>query len=450
MSNQEISQLTPHNSYFTGVDMKLVFRFLSFVALVAALAACSPFGDDNTPPPSPLVNFNATAAYLPLWSANVGKGDDDNYLRFAVASDQGRLFTTDVNGNVLATNAVDGKRIWRTQLNKAITSGVGMGAGLVFVGDNTGALYALDEHTGNLRWQVTLENQALATPEAQNNVVLVKTVDDEVYALNAQNGKTLWTFANAAPQMILRFGSTPKIAGDKVVIGTADGKVFVLSLADGTILWQQQLATPQGTTEAQQMVDVDVNPVMEEGNIYIATYQGNIASLQLDTGVTNWQKNLSSYTGIALGKDNLFITDANSHIWMFSKADGSVTWQQDELAYRDITAPALSDQYVIVGDAEGYLHVLSRSTGQFALRIPVGQTEPKNNQNPKNLQSSILSAPIVEGDKVYVLTRTGQLFAYQIVPLGTKDALHSQTPSHWADFWPVLIGTGLAIAAPFM
>jgi outer membrane protein assembly factor BamB len=376
-------------------------NLLILFPLILLLAACSRFGTDNTPTPAALPSFKPTAVLTKQWDANVGGVNEDNYLRFAIALDQNHLFTTDDEGMVTAREANTGKRLWRKDLSTSTTSGVAAGNGLVLVMDNKAELYALNAQKGNVLWQVTLPNQALAVPTIGTNIILVKTVDDQVIALDASTGKTRWVFASGTPQLILRFGSSPVITGDKVLVGSASGKLFLLTLADGTILWEQPIAIPNGATEVQQMVDIDLNPVVVKGMVYVATYQGNIAALQLSTGVMSWHKEFSSFTGIALAGEQLFATDANSHLWLFRTSDGVVQWKQDKLEHRNVTAPALTDNYVAVADGLGYLHVLSRSTGEFAAQAKVSD-------------DAIIAAPITQGNTIYVLTRSGKLAAYSI------------------------------------
>jgi len=57
-------------------------------------------------------------------------------------------------------------------------------------------------------------------------------------------------------------------------------------------------------------------------------------------------------------------------------------------------------RYVVVGDAEGYLHWLGRTDGHFAAREKVG--------------AGMYSAPIVENGVLYALTNGGTLVAYRL------------------------------------
>ena len=44
-------------------------------------------------------------------------------------------------------------------------------------------------------------------------------------------------------------------------------------------------------------------------------------------------------------------------------------WKQDKLLYRRLTAPVVFDRNIVVGDVEGYLHVLSPVDGTLIGRV---------------------------------------------------------------------------------
>jgi outer membrane protein assembly factor BamB len=130
----------------------------------------------------------------------------------------------------------------------------------------------------------------------------------------------------------------------------------------------------------------------------VATYRGKIASLDWLSGKTLWTHEISSYTGMIADSNAIYISDANSYIWSFGADNGLVNWRQTQLEARTLSAPALIGNYVVVGDAEGYLHWLSKSDGHFVSRVKVG--------------SGVYAAPLVENRILYVLTNAGNLSAY--------------------------------------
>jgi outer membrane protein assembly factor BamB len=281
-----------------------------------------------------------------------------------------------------------------------------VGEGLALVGDEHGEIYALNTANGKIRWQQNVGQQVLALPTISNSITIVKTISDTVIALSTKTGQILWNYNVGAPTMILRGGSKPSIAGDSVITGFANGKMASLSLNQGNLNWMQTIATPQGVFEVQRMVDIDVAPIVKDMVIYDATYQGNLAAIELGSGQMIWNHKMSAYTGIALSNIGLYVTDANSEVWSFQADNGGVNWHQVALKGRQITAPALVssyfDDYLIVGDDNGYLHWLSQRSGEFVARERLSW-EP------------IRAVPVVKNGLIYVLDARGYIAAYKII-----------------------------------
>jgi outer membrane protein assembly factor BamB len=51
---------------------------------------------------------------------------------------------------------------------------------------------------------------------------------------------------------------------------------------------------------------------------------------------------------------------------------GVEMWNQDVLSRRRLSAPAVTGNYVLVGDYDGYVHVLDASTGALVAREKLG------------------------------------------------------------------------------
>lgn len=381
--------------------MKIV-KLISLTLAAIVLTACHPFGTSNLETPSPLPTFTPTAQVQELWSESVGNGTNSLGLRFAIGYSDGLLYTTDAGGDVQATDAKTGDKVWNVSVGEDVTSGASAGNGIVIVGTDMGHAIALDAKTGQQKWDADVGNQMLAPAQIANNIVILKTVADTLIALDASSGRQLWNFVNDAPTLILRLGSTPQIAGNNVYVGFASGRLSALGLQMGDILWQQQIALPRGANAVQQMVDIDADPVLQSDRLYTATYQGNIAALGLSDGRTIWSHSISTYTGLVADQSAVYVTDAKGYVWAFSASDGRVIWRQKKLRARVLTAPSLMANYIVVADAEGYLHWIDTQTGQFAARAMVADNEV------------ISSQPLVVGNQVFVLTDAGHLKAYQL------------------------------------
>jgi outer membrane protein assembly factor BamB len=378
-----------------------ILKNIFVCTLAASLCACSFFDKDNTPEPAKLVSFRPEATVQSSWKKNPNSGVGKEYLKLVPAATDTAIYTASTDGTVSANDKTNGKTLWSVGTGVHISAGPAVGEGLVLVGSREGDLIALYQADGRLAWKAVASSEILAAPAIDNNIALVKSINGTLSAFSAQDGHSLWQYHQTEPTLILRSASTPQVSHNTIIVGFANGDLANLTLKGGNMLWQQPLAIPQGSFAIQRMIDVDADPIINRSKVIAATYQGRIASLELATGKEIWNHDISSYTGMTIDNEKVYVTDAKSHVWALDLNTGSVDWQQIQLESRNITAPVLMKNYIVVGDMEGYLHWLSKTDGHFIARTKVSQ-------------SGILAAPIVDHTILYVVTMDGHLAAYSV------------------------------------
>jgi len=383
------------------ISMKKTKKVFMLGALSAALAGCGFFDTDNTPPPTPLKNFSSEKNAHTLWSTRVGWGVGTDYLKLGPYVSEKAVFAANRDGTIIATDKMTGNKLWITYTNVRISAGPTAQEGLVIIGSREGDVIALNQQDGKIAWQVKVSTEVLAAPAISDGTVIIKAIDGKVVALSLKDGHTLWNYKEAEPALILRAASTPQISHNNVVIGFANGSLAKLSLQDGGLLWKENLAYPEGIFAIQRMIDIDANPVIFNNRLYAAGYQGKVAAIDLSSGKSFWTQDVSSYSGIAVDETQVYVSNAKSDLTAFSAESGASAWRQAKLEDRNITGPAMMDNYLVVGDEQGYLHWINKQDGRFIARIKVGG-------------EGILSTPIVNNNVVYVLTRDGHLAAYTL------------------------------------
>jgi outer membrane protein assembly factor BamB len=380
---------------------KLTKKFI-IAGLSSLLCACGSFFDkDNTPTPVELVKFTPEAKVHTLWNVSTGWGSGEDYFTYVPAVTSKAIYTASKNGKVTATHKVTGKKFWQVDIDMPISAGPAANEEMVVVGSRDGEVIALNSLNGKTLWKTQASSEILATPALGRGVVLVKAIDGKLSAFSADNGHVLWQYQQTEPSLILRAASSPQISNESVVSGFANGNLAKLTLRNGNLLWEQPVASPSGSFAVQRMIDIDANPIIFGNRVYTATYQGRIAALDLATGQIIWTHDLSSYTGLAVDNEHVYVTDAKSYVWAFNKNSGKVEWQQTALEARNLSGPALLGRALIVGDADGYLHWLNKNDGHFIARNRVDL-------------SGVFAAPVAENAIVYVVTKDGQLAAFSL------------------------------------
>ena len=359
-------------------------------------------GEDNSEPPTELGSFVESTQLNRVWSQNVGKGTDELFIKLVPAVLDDRIFIADTRGNVAGMYADTGRNIWQNKSKLSITGGPGADNDLVMVGTSEGEVLCLSAETGEELWRSRVSSEILSSPKESDGVVVIRTIDGKVFALDATDGKRLWIYDRTVPSLTLRGTSTPVIANGLIIAGFDGGRLTALELKTGKLIWETKVAVSTGRSELERMVDIDAQPLIAGDTIYVTTFQANVSALALDSGTILWQRDISSHSELAADESNLYVTEDIGHVWAIDRFSGTSVWKQEKLAHRKVTGPAVLGDRVIVGDLEGYLHWLDKSTGAISGRVQIDDLP-------------ILTQPITSNQTLFAYSSGGTLAAFTYV-----------------------------------
>lgn len=348
--------------------------FFAAWACAVWLGAC--VGAPPREEPTPLVEFSPQLEVEEVWSLSVGSlaglGDD----RLAPALVDGTLYLADSRGQVLALEAATGRRLWEVELEASVTGATAAGAGLVVVGTKSGEVIGLDAASGQTRWKARVSSEVLAPPAVAPGTVVVQTIDGKLFGLAAEDGRRRWFYEQSEPALSLRGTASPQVVRGYVLAGFANGKVVALHWRDGRPAGEFVVAEPRGRNEIERLVDVDATPIVRDDALYAASFQGKVVAVDLSGGRLSWAREASVYTGLETDEQRVFYSDERGDVVALDRRSGATLWRQDKLRARHPSAPAVMDDYVVVGDFEGYVHWLAREDGRFAARYRLGGSGP--------------------------------------------------------------------------
>jgi outer membrane protein assembly factor BamB len=209
----------------------------------------------------------------------------------------------------------------------------------------------------------------LSVPQVAAGVVIVRSGDGRIAALDAADGKRLWLYERSTPALVVRSHAGISVQRGVAFAGFAGGKLVALKISDGSVLWEVSVSQPHGNTELERISDITSDPVVDDEQVCAIAFQGRVACFNVAQGSPLWNRDISSDKGMMLLRKYLYISDAKGSVIALDKTSGSTVWKNDQLSLRDIAAPLVSEKLVVVGDYEGYLHGLNREDGSMAARI---------------------------------------------------------------------------------
>lgn len=378
-------------------------RLFSLLFFSLFLSGCGFFsGDDNSIPPTELEDFTESAQVSTLWNKDVGVGVDEVMVNLTPLIIDNEIFTVDREGEVTALDLTTGSIKWQVELDMLITGGIGGGEGLLIVGNTVGEIIVLNAHDGSVKWQKQMSSVMLSAPLIIDGTLLVRTGDGSIFALGTESGEQLWVYDRGVPVLTLRGNSSSLLGGRELIFtGFDSGKITAVVIKDGRLFWEVSAAIPAGRTDLERLVDIDGGMILMGRILYAVTYQGKLVAINAMEGKLVWSKEMSSYAGIAADERQVYVTDSDSNVWAVDRFTGSKLWKQDKLAYRKLTAPVSVGEYLLVGDYDGYVHVLSQLDGSIVGRDRVDS-------------DGFFVQPQISADVIYIYGNGGQLSALRV------------------------------------
>jgi outer membrane protein assembly factor BamB len=410
------------------VKVKIVKQSFLFLLLASSvlLSSCTTisnwFYDDEELEIRRLKPIEAQFTPTETWSVELGAGIGKFYSKLSPAVAYDKVFAANRQGIVRAYDQATGKKVWSkdfaTYDEEGVTSGIsklwsnGVSAKIaggvsvayetVFFGTENGDVIALDANTGEQKWITRVKGEVLAAPAIDAGIVLINTGSGFIFALNADSGEEVWSSESDVPPLSLRGVSSPTAVNGGAIIGTATGKLIVNILETGQTAWEQVISAATGVTELERIVDIDSEPLVAAGNVYVISYDGTLAAVELRTGRVIWKREYKSYRRMSLSGSTLYLVDVNSNLYALDSRNGVELWSQGALKKRLLTGVTAVGEYLVAGDKFGYLHWFDQADGKIVARLEVGGDDE---------DGSIYHSPVVDGDTLYTQTRDGKLVA---------------------------------------
>ena len=183
--------------------------------------------------------------------------------------------------------------------------------------------------------------------------------------------------------------------------GFSGGRLVAVSTNSGQLVWEGSVALPRGATELERMADVVGAPVAQGKLLCAGSFQGRVTCFDVTRGAAVWGRDLSTSVGIDTDSSQVFATDERGVVHALDIETGASLWKQDGLVLRGTGRPLVLEDHVVVGDSEGWIHVMDKKDGRIVGRIKT--------------DGSAIQAPLERtGDGLIALTRDGGLFSLKL------------------------------------
>ncbi|MGR6872561.1 outer membrane protein assembly factor BamB [Pseudomonas sp. HK3] len=399
---------------------------LLFVLLLVSLAACSSNDkkEQEDLGPKALQGIDEEIQLSQLWRHQVGNGMGKAYARLQPVIDGGFIYVASANGLVEALSLESGNLVWKQNVDAEITAAVAVHDGKGYVATANGDVIALNTIDGKEIWRKNIKSEVLSVPVVQGDDIALQTVDGKLHVIDAENGKSRWSYDSNLPNLSLRGTSQPIFHGGSVIAGFASGKVVGLNTKNGMVLWQERIGIPAGRSELERLVDVDGRLLVKDDTLFVAGYQGHVMAIDLRNGKAMWKREASSYHGPLNGLGNIYLVSADDHIVAIDDQSTNEVWLQADLEARQLSEPVLFANHIAVTDFEGYIHLIKQLDGTIVGRdqlvrpplpwVRTGSYGIKHPSRQFDYDDGIRTRLLAQGDYLVAISNSGYLSVFKL------------------------------------
>ena len=363
-----------------------------------------------------------------VWRVRAGDGsNNDRRVNARPVIAEGVVFAIDAAGRITAHSLQNGDEVWATRLrgverearadrlipfmgrgDRVLTFGgaISWDAGRLFAHSGGKFIVALDAATGEEVWRQTALTPFHSAPTVADGRVYVTTDDNELFALNAQDGEVLWTHRSISETARLITAPSPAVLGETVIAPFTSGEIVALRAQNGTVLWSDSLTRTGGLTPLSSINDIAASPVILGDRVYALSHSGIMAAFDLRTGEQVWSLPAGGLHAPALVGDYLFVVTVEAQVAAIDRDTGAVRWITQLPAFRNErrrrnrvswAGPVLAGDRLVLANSEGELVLLDPVNGER-----LGE---------RSLGDPVFIAPVIADETVVVLTDQGRLIA---------------------------------------
>ena len=260
--------------------------------------------------------------------------------------------------------------------------------GVLYVANVDGDLFALEADSGKTAWKVETGLAVTAGPGVADGLLALGTGEGQLVVFDAETGEELWR-KDLSSEIL----AVPAIGDGVVVVHTGDGKLYGLDATSGEQLWIYDHKVPVLTLRGSS------SPVISGGSVYCGLAGGKMISLSLDSGIIEWETHITLPAGrsdlsrmVDVDTDPLVYSGTvyggayQGDVAALGEGSGKEFWKRKISVYNNL---AVNWQQLVVSDAQGFVWSLDPDSGSARWR-------------QKALMNRGLSAPALQGDYTVV------------------------------------------------
>lgn len=324
--------------------------------------------------------------------------------------DESALFIGVDAGVFYAIDASRIKKLWQYKTEGPVQARAGVAGDVVYFGDADGYAYALSKSDGKELWKVSLESPVLTAPLIVNDRIYFVTENGRMFALARDSGQEL-AHTDSLEKSVgfsVRRASNPVWSNGLILFGTTTGTLLAYR-ENGNLAWVKQLGDRQGL-----VYDLDSQPLLDGGHIYVATADRKVFCLDPANGNIVWSDDdAGGPNDLTIDNGKLYATGGGV-LSVMNSANGDVLWEQD-FETPEISSPAVSNKTVAVITTSNKFYLVDDDTGDIMF--------------DRVVRKGSFGDPLFVDNRLYMISNTGVVYSFLVRDKPAKEKRVKEKPA---------------------
>ena len=366
-----------------------------------------------------------------IWDAQVGTAGSffglgsgrflqnaSTHLLNGPISADGKVFTIDAHGLVIATNLKTGEQVWATETisgssnaSQLFSGGLAYEGNKVYAATAQADVFALEAQTGKILWRAEASAPIRSAPTVKDGRVFVANINNQLEVFDARDGHLLWSHTGTMENASLLGGASPAVDEGVVVVPYSSGEVFALKAENGYPLWSESLQTTRRLDSISSISHIKATPVIDGNLVFLVGYNGRMSALDLPTGKIVWSKVIGgSLHAPAVAGQFVFVLTTARNMVCLKRDTGQIVWvkslsqEKSNRSSSDASdkilwaGPVLAENSLIIAGSHGQILFLKAQNGDERARLTV--------------EDALFLPPILVHKTLVFLTNSATLMAY--------------------------------------
>jgi outer membrane protein assembly factor BamB len=261
--------------------------------------------------------FNEVLALNPKNGQEIWRTKISNAARSAPSAMPDRVYVVTIDNETIALDASNGAPLWTHQGLSETTGLLGAASpaannDIVLPAYSSGEIYALQSETGAPLWSDTIAPLARAgtgasfsdirgLPVIDRGTVIAISYGGRIAAIEERTGARKWDAPIAGAQ-------TPFVSGNRVYLVSAESSVYALDLENGTTLWKTQLPRYENEKKLKDPI-VWYGPLLAGNRLILTSSNGWARDIDPKTGAITkeWETGQDVIAAPIVANETLFL-----------------------------------------------------------------------------------------------------------------------------------------------